>query len=384
MKAVFVGGHHNSALVVAKLMKKRGHQIFWFGHKTTMKQSKDISAEYKEIKKNNIPFYEIKAGKFYKNLNLLQGLKIIYAFFQSLLLLFKIKPDLLVSWGGYLSFPVCLSGFLLGIPAYTHEQTTKAGLANQAISSFVKKIFLTWPSSFEFFPKKKCLFIGLPLKKELFKKTQAVKVNNNKDKKSFFNNKKKTVFVVGGKQGSHFLNKLVKANLKKILAGYNLIHQSGDNRKTKDYDKLTKLAGKLPEDLRKNYILKPYFFEKEMVKVLKLADFAVSRAGAHICYELMALGKPAILVPISWVYKNEQYENALNLKEKGLGLILNEKTITSKKLLEKINFMAGNLEKFKKQADKAKSLIKKDADIKMVEVLEAQFQKQQKNQKTGQ
>lgn len=325
MKIIFIGGHHNSALVVARLLKERGHRIFWFGHKHTMRKEKSLSAEYLEIKKYKFPFFEIRTGKFYHSYNPLEFLKIIFGFFQSLFLLLKIKPDFIVSFGGYLAVPVVTAGFLLRIPAVTHEQTTQSGLANQTISFLVKRIFLTWQSSIKFFPKNKSEVIGLPLRKELFQK-----------QKRPFKNQQPTILILGGKQGSNFINILIEGILTDLLKKYNLIHQTGRIRKTNDFNRLKEKRDSLPFDLKKRYILKPYFYNQEMARYLLGADLVISRAGAHIVYELMTLKKFAFLIPISWAYRNEQFKNALKLKNLGLAKIFSQKKIKGSLLLQEI------------------------------------------------
>jgi len=370
MKFVFIGGHHNSALQVAKILKKRGNSIFWFGHKHTMRGEKSLSAEYLEIKKEEIPFYEIKTSKFYHSYNPFLWLKIFKGFGQSLVLLKKLKPDLIVSFGGYLSVPVVLAGFILKIPAVCHEQTTQAGMANQLLSRLAKKVFLTWPSSKKYFPAKKTILIGLPLNKNFF----------NPSKKKVFPNNLKTILIVGGKQGSHLLNNLVKKNLFYFLSHYNLIHQCGRIIKTKDWPALRRQKSLLPAKLKSRYLLKPYFFQKEMAEYLKAADLVISRAGAHIIYELLALAKPAILIPISWSYKREQEKNAQMLKKLGTAVVLAETTVTPIKLRKTVINFFKNLKKFQKNARKAQKKAVPNAAEKMAAILENFYSNRKKNQ----
>ena len=90
-KVIFIGGHHNSALAVAKLLRQRGFRVYWFGHKHTMRKERSLSLEYQEVRKNGFPFYELKTGKFYRTYNPWQFLKIFLGFIQSLFLLYKIN-----------------------------------------------------------------------------------------------------------------------------------------------------------------------------------------------------------------------------------------------------------------------------------------------------
>jgi len=338
MKIVFTGGHHNSALVVARMLKKRGHQLFWLGHKKTMKKEKSISAEYLEVKKHGIPFFELQAGKFSQVFNPWQILKIIRGFFQAFKLLCQLKPDLIVSFGGYLSVPVVYSGFLLNVPSISHEQTSQAGLANRINSLITKRVFITWPSSKKYFPKQKTKLIGLPVREEFLKKKKKASQDYR------FNKNLPVIFVIGGKQGCHFLNCLIEEVLEELLEKYNLVHQTGRIEKTNDWPRLRKKRAALSEELKKRYLLKPYFYNQDMTFLLSKADLAVSRAGAHIIYELAMLGKPAILIPFPWANKQEQLKNAQLLQKWRMVKILRQKRTSSRLLKQTINDCLNNLD----------------------------------------
>jgi UDP-N-acetylglucosamine--N-acetylmuramyl-(pentapeptide) pyrophosphoryl-undecaprenol N-acetylglucosamine transferase len=134
--------------------------------------------EYREITSLGIPFYELHAGKVYKTLNIKRLLKVPYGFFQAFYLLLKIRPNVIVSFGGYLAVPAVVAGWFLGIPSLTHEQTVVSGYANKAVAFFVKKILITWPSSEKYYPKNKVEIVGLPLRKEIFeKKSNNININ---------------------------------------------------------------------------------------------------------------------------------------------------------------------------------------------------------------
>ncbi len=356
---VFTGGHHNSALVLAKLLCKRGFKIIWFGHKHTMFREKSLSAEFLEVKEAGIPFIELKTGKFYRTLNPLILAKIPFGFFQAFSLLIKYKPSLIVSFGGYLSVPVVLAGWFLKVPSVTHEQTTTIGVANKLISFFAKKIFLTWDSSKKFFPENKLKVVGLPVRKELL---------NLKKEKSFFQEKLPTILILGGKQGSHILNQTIMENLTFLLQKYNLIHQTGFSQKTKDFEKLKNIKKGLSVKLKKRYVVKPYFFKKELVQVLKITDLVISRSGAHIVYELALMGKPAVLIPYPWSYQKEQEFNARLLADNGGALLLEQKNLRQFK--NQIDDVINNLDKFRQKALAFRKNINSDAAEVMLREIE--------------
>lgn len=355
-RIVITGGHHNSALVIANGLRKKGYEIIWFGHKHTMRRDPSVSAEYKEVTKNGFHFIDLQTGKFYKNFSPLEFVRLIFGVFQSFWYLLKFRPALIVAFGGYLTVPVILVGWFLRIPSVIHEQTTSAGLANRVVSLLVVKIFITWPSSKKFFPPKKTTLIGLPLRKSILQAR----------KKNFFGNQLPTIFVTGGKQGSHIINKSVEQILDELLKEFNLIHQVGGVVKTGDLKRLKRKKDLLPPYLSKHYYLKDYFFEKEQGGAFKTADLVISRAGAHTVYELATLGKPAILIPISWSVNDEQTKNAKILQKYDLVEILPENQLSGQKLLAMIKKFFLAKEDYTKAIIQVQKLIHKDAANKLI------------------
>jgi len=361
MKIVITGGHHTAALVLAKALIKKGHKIFWLGHKYSMWGDRNESAEYLEVTKAKIPFFELKAGKYWKTLNPFKLVRLPFGFIQAFFYLWKLKPDLIVSFGGYLAIPTVSVGWILRIPSVTHEQTVIGGLANKLLSPFVKKVFITWPQTKKGFPSKKTVLTGLPLRKEIFEK---------KTKKYEFKENLPTIYVTGGKQGAHIINQAVFAVLDKILGKYNLIHQCGLSSLHNDFEKSKRERSEMRSERRERYKVVDYVFPEEIGAVFAKADLVISRAGAHIVYELTALGKPAILVPYPYLYKDEQTQNAKMLEEIGLVKILPQKDLTGESLYQWINSLLQNIEKYKKAGEKAKKLVILNATERMVEEIE--------------
>jgi len=326
MKIVITGGHHSSALPVIKKLREDypDVQICWFGHKFSALGDKNPTLEFREITALNIPFYHIHAGKFYRTLNLKRLAKIPFGFFQCLYLLTKIKPDAILSFGGYIAVPTVIAGWVLGIPSITHEQTVVAGWANRVVSKFTKKVLVSWLQSQKYFPKEKTVFVGLPLRKEIFEvKSQSFLIESNLP----------TIYITTGKIGSHVINKVVGECLSNLLSFCNVIHQCGDNSVFSDFEMLTSLKSELSNTIGK-YYLRKFIFEDEIGEAFSKSDLVVSRSGAHTTGELLALKKPCLLIPIPWVSHNEQYENAKILVDTGLGTILPEDKLIQQNLAD--------------------------------------------------
>lgn len=354
MKIVFTGGHHNSSLEVLRQIRQARPeaQFLWLGHRHTSLKNRADSAEYREVAAAGVPFVDLKAGKFFRVYDIRHYIRIPYGFFQAIRELSKFKPDMIVSFGGYLAPPVVIAGWLLRIPSVTHEQTSVSGLANRLIGKFSAKVFISWSASAKYFPKSKTVLTGLPLRKSIFAR----------DPNMFrFNDKLPTVYITGGKQGSHAINLAVAEKLPELLKVANIIHQTGENTETGDNEMLLVKKDALPEELKGRYVIRDFVFENEIGPVFGVSDIIISRAGAHIVYEILASGKPSILVPIPWSSHNEQLMNAKMVENMGLGILLRQKELTPDSLYAAISKMVSNISEYKKNAEKAKSGIIMDA-----------------------
>jgi UDP-N-acetylglucosamine--N-acetylmuramyl-(pentapeptide) pyrophosphoryl-undecaprenol N-acetylglucosamine transferase len=317
---------------------------------------KNVSAEYQEVTGREIPFYDLKAGKLYQTFHPLKLLRLPFGFLQAFYYLIRIRPQLIVSFGGYLAPPVVIAGWLLRIPSVTHEQTVEGGWANRLVAKFAKKVFVTWEDSLKYFPAKKTIVTGNPLRPAIF---EAKKQFNNLTIQQL-----PTLYITGGKQGSHILNVAAGHALPELLKKYNVIHQCGRSTVFDDYKPLT---SHLPPHLRARYILQDYFTEEEIGSVFAAADMVISRSGANIVYELAALGKPAILIPIPWASHDEQSKNAQILVNAGSAILLEEKDLTPSTLILRSNRVLSNLEKFKEGGRRAQKLVRLDAAEKIAE-----------------
>lgn len=321
---IFTGGHYNSALEVAKFLKRKGYRVLWLGHKYNLSDSKSLSAEYREVKAESISFIELKTGRFFKKLNLKQILLIFYGFIQSFYYLLKYKPNLIYSSGGFISVPVVISAFFLGIPSVTHEQTVIAGWANKAIAPFVKKILLTYQDKTNQYPKNKSVVVGMPINSEFLKPKNTLRKNL------------KILFVTGGKQGSDLINSAIFPLIPTLVRHYYVIHQTGSNKKNNPNGVAKRIKTELGS-LSGRYTHAEYFYGKDQAKYLRSADLVICRAGAHTIYELVSLNKKAIIIPISWVSHQEQLLNAKYAQSMIDSIILNESDLTPQSLGAKIN-----------------------------------------------
>jgi UDP-N-acetylglucosamine--N-acetylmuramyl-(pentapeptide) pyrophosphoryl-undecaprenol N-acetylglucosamine transferase len=319
MKIIITGGHHSSALPVISLLEKEHPKValYWFGHRYSVMGNRSDTLEYIEVSKLGIPFFDIKAGKFYKTYNIKRLLRIPYGFFQTFYLLLKIRPNVILSFGGYLAVPTVITGWILGIPSVTHEQTVVVGYANKLISKFARKIMISWEESARYFPKEKTVYTGIPLRESLFQP-----VSDNFE----FGNDLPVVYITAGKTGSHIINEVVEDSLDTLLEFCNVIHQCGDHSELKDYERLNEIFSGAVHKGR--YYARKFVFENEIGEVFSKAEVVISRSGAHTTRELLEFKKLCILVPIPWVSHDEQNKNAQVLEDRGLAVVLDEKGLS--------------------------------------------------------
>lgn len=356
-KIVFIGGHHTPGVSVIEelrnILKDRGVDVefIWVGHKYSMWGDKNVSAEYKDVNSLGITFFDLKAGKFYRTFNPLKLIRIPWGFIKSFYFLQKIRPDLIVSFGGYLAVPVVFTGWLLQIPSVTHEQTTVAGLASRVISIFSKKIFVSFENSKKYFPVEKTEYVGNPIRKNIFIDGGLFK----------FKREKRVIYITGGKQGAHVINSVVATILPKLLEEFNVIHQSGSSTIYNDSVKLQNIRNTLSYGTKEYYVLREYFDNKEVGSVFSRANIIISRSGANIVYEIGALGIPSVLIPISWSSHGEQLNNARFLESGGGCKVIEECNLNSENLLSSLREINSNYENYRLRSKAFSSKFEKDS-----------------------
>jgi len=389
MKLIIVGGHLSPALAVLEALPKDADVLF-IGRKYTFEGDMVLSLEYREINKRKIPFAEVSTGRLQRKFTrytIPSLFKIPYGFIQAFFILVNFKPDVVLSFGGYLSIPVGISAFLLGIPLVIHEQTLSAGLSNRILSFFAKKICISWETSKKYFPKDKTVFTGNPVRKFLLSSRpspkgawrdllhQHINAGDSSTPFHFARNDASLIYITGGSGGSHFINTLVEGCLAQLLEKFIIIHQTGDAQEYRDFERLKDLKDSLPVRLKARYQITKFVEPQEVGAVLQRADLVVGRSGINTVTELMFFKKPSILIPLPYSQNNEQIKNALFLKNQGLGEVFYQTTSdvakgksSSFELLKVIETMIDNIDKYRAKY-KLSELLKKEAGQKIVEVI---------------
>ncbi|MFH1354756.1 MAG: UDP-N-acetylglucosamine--N-acetylmuramyl-(pentapeptide) pyrophosphoryl-undecaprenol N-acetylglucosamine transferase [Candidatus Omnitrophota bacterium] len=244
--------------------------------------------------------------------NLIAALKYVKGSLDSLWVLIRFHPDIVVGFGTIYSLPTILFAWLFRIKTLIHEQNLVPGRANSFLARFVDKIALSFEKSGSFLKlsKNKLVFTGNPLRHNL------KLVDKGKAMEFFdFDQDRFTVLVIGGSQGSRMVNRIFLEALASLRDKYSLqvIHITGN----KDYEFMKSEYKNL--ELK----FKLFVFLKEIEYAYSISDLVVSRAGATTIAELVKFAIPAVIIPYPFAY-NHQLSNARVLQEMGSAVVLDE------------------------------------------------------------
>jgi UDP-N-acetylglucosamine--N-acetylmuramyl-(pentapeptide) pyrophosphoryl-undecaprenol N-acetylglucosamine transferase len=245
----------------------------------------------------------------------------------------------------------------------THEQTVTVGLANRICAFFARRIALTFEGAVNELParlRRKTFVTGNPVRLEIFKGSREAAVNfcgfDTAD------NYLPTLYITGGAQGARIINRAVEAELPELLKFCRIMHQCGQQPSgdEQDYDRLERIAEKLPPGLHRRYCL-TRFVGSEIADIFALADLVVSRAGAGTVTEVSALGKPALYIPLVPTGGDEQTRNARRSVEAGAAIIIPQAELDGKRLLAELKKLLDEPEKLKMMGNKALTLARPNA-----------------------
>ena len=307
------GGHIVPNLALIPYLKKH-FKIYYLGESGSMEQR--LVSKDKEI-----TFVEIPAVKLIRKLtpkNILVPYKLLKAVAFAKKVLQDIAPNVIFAKGGYVSLPVAMAGKKLNIPILAHESDYSMGLANKIIHRYAKVMFTSFR---ETCISDKCIYSGSPIRQEVFSANKEVA-----EKFCRFQTPKPTILFFGGSLGSKNINKFVFDNLDK-MDSYNIIHFVG--------------RGNAKETSLPNYC--QIEFAENIYDFFALSDVVVCRAGANSIFELLAMQKPMLLIPLSKeASRGDQIENANVFKTQGFAEVLEEKDLSFENFSQKVSRLEKN------------------------------------------
>ena len=236
---------------------------------------------------------------------------------QSFFIVKKMNPDVVLGVGGYASFSVLVASFFLRKKRAIQEQNLKPGLTNRLLSRIAQKIFVSFEESLSYFPSEKCIVTGNPvrkLKKDAYERSDQF-----------------TVFIFGGSQGAHSLNRAVLdalPYLELLKEKIHVIHQTGKSD----------LKWVASTYFQHQWKAEVYDFIYDMEKIFSVSDFVICRAGASSVSELALLGKACLFVPYPYAAHNHQEENARTLEKRGACRVILDWQLNGHQLAKEIRY----------------------------------------------
>ena len=297
------GGHIFPGLAVAEELRACGWRVHWLGAPGSM--------ESRIVPQHGFPLELIDfsgvRGKGLATLALLP-LRLLRAFWQALQVVRRVKPDVVVGLGGYITFPGGMMGVLCGKPLVLHEQNSVAGMANKVLAGVADRVFTAFPGVL-----KKAQWVGNPLRAAFTRQAAP-------SKRFVGRTGPLRLLVVGGSLGAQALNDIVPRALALIPAENRPVvtHQSGATQ---------------IDTLRANYQaagvqaeLTPFI--DDTASAFAAADLIVCRAGASTVTEIAAVGAAAVFVPFPFAVDDHQTTNARFLVNAGGGWLVQQSDLT--------------------------------------------------------
>jgi len=314
-------GHVTPNLALLPYLQADGFEIHYIGSKDGL--------EKELVEEAGIPYHGISAGKLrrYMDLkNITDVFRVIRGFGNAFSIIRRLKPDIIFSKGGFVTVPVLAAARMLRVKCVAHESDLTPGLANRLSQPFTNKICVSFPETLAHLPERKAVLTGSPIRKELLQgdRKKGLSICEWADKG------KPVILVTGGSQGAAAINNAIRDILPKLLNRFRVVHLCG--------------KGNLSNETLPGYAEFEYVKEG-LADLYTLADVVVSRAGANTLFELLAIRKPNLLIPLPLESsRGDQILNAESFALQGFSKLLPEGKITDERLLKAIEVLYNDRE----------------------------------------
>ncbi|MCK4411843.1 undecaprenyldiphospho-muramoylpentapeptide beta-N-acetylglucosaminyltransferase [Candidatus Bipolaricaulota bacterium] len=348
------GGHVYPAIAIMEELSRQKDetQIAYIGTKRGIEAR--ILPSYPKIHFYKIHIRGFARRRLFQNLGAI--LLLTFAVAETLRIILRFRPQLIIGMGGYASFPAVFLGSLLkkplGISTVIHEQNIEAGLANRFLYPFVDEVLVSYQHSKRYFPRAKRIVItGNPIRKEFLLTKRETSIYH----RFGLDPEKKTVLVFGGSHGAAILTQAVMRAREKLSKSeqIQILLITGNKAKERSINKEFSSPGV------NNLVVFRYI--DRMSDAFAIADLIVSRAGATTLAEITSCGKPALLVPWGKAANEHQWKNARYLESRNACAVVAEKDMTSLAFLTYIKETVMNKEKLIQMAQNSWQLGRRQA-----------------------
>lgn len=293
-------GHVTPHMSLIPKLREKGYDIHYIGTEKGMERG---MIEHLP----GVTYHVVQSGKlrrYFSLQNFTDPFRVIHGAFTAVGLMRSLKPDVCFSKGGFVSVPVVIGAWMAGVPAVCHESDLTPGLANKICARFAKRVATTFQECADALGPK-AVMTGTPLRPALFQGSRAAGLAL-----AGFDGVKPVLLMTGGSLGAQSVNACLRACLPELLPHVDVLHLCG--------------KGNVDESLlgMKGYCQKEFLMD-EMPDAFAAADVVLSRAGSNSLSELLALGKPMLLVPYpKGASRGDQIENAESYRKRGLAHVL--------------------------------------------------------------
>lgn len=313
-------GHVTPNIALFPKLKSLGFEIQYIGTKDGIERN--------IIGKEDIKYHCISSGKlrrYFDVKNFSDPFKVIKGIFECISIMKSEKPDIVFSKGGFVSVPVVIGAHFCHVPVIAHESDLTPGLANRISERYCTKICVTFPETVDKIKDGKAILTGTPIRNKILEGSKLLGL-----KFCGFDGAKPVLLIIGGSLGSRFINDCVRNSLSKLLEKYDIVHICGKGNLDKELENI------------KGYRQFEYLNE-ELPHVMQAADIIISRAGANLIFEILAIKKPNLLIPLSRKSsRGDQILNAESFKKSGFSKVIYEEEITSEVLINSLNELYQN------------------------------------------
>lgn len=321
------GGHFFPAIALGAELAERGYQIYLITDKRCEKYLTDDL-------KFTVKIIDLKINTSSLHGKLMALAKIMFSTLQALIFLTKIRPQIIISFGGYPTIPGSSAGLMLNIPLILHEQNSFLGKTNKFFAKFAKVVALSYPET-----------VNKTLGNQDYIITGDIIRTSIKNlvPKDNFNNPIFRILVIGGSQSAKAFSKLIPeaiSELHKLDPSIKL--QITQQAPVIDHD----MIGKIYSDLGIAYKLSEFFYD--IGNEYSNAELAICRSGASTIAELSKVGLPAIFIPYPYAAENHQFLNAKVLEDDGASWCMSQSLITPESLAQKLKFLSSDRERLRK------------------------------------
>ncbi len=313
------GGSVVPLLAVAQELEKNcdfSFDFLWVGTKN--------GPEKKMVKEAGIYFQAINSGKlrrYFSWENFLDIFRVFWGVWESLFLIFKYKPDIVLSAGAFVSVPLAYAAWAWRVPIIIHQQDARPGLANKLMAPVARVVTVAFEKSLKDYGKR-AVWVGNPVRESLKLDISPGEARGRLGLKKDM----PTCLIMGGGTGALALNKLVLESLNEITCFCQIIHITGKG-------KMFNL------EKHNNYYVFEFLRERELALAYSSADLVISRCGMGALTELSFLAKPTILIPMP---DSHQEDNARIFAKARATIVLDQKTLNSQEFVLNIKKILKN------------------------------------------